>query len=47
MQLTATLGNYGTVIDTNNTYNLKTGNDEALATLSNDLKAGVIKVLYF
>ncbi len=37
------LGNYGSVIDTANTYNLKSGNDEALATLANDLKAGAYK----
>ena len=37
------LGNYGSVIDTANTYNLKTGNDESLATLANDLKNGTYK----
>ncbi len=37
------LGNYGSVIDTANTYNLKTGNDESLATLANDLKNGAYK----
>ena len=37
--INGTLGNYGTVIDTANAYNLKTGNDEALATLANDLKS--------
>jgi anaerobic selenocysteine-containing dehydrogenase len=28
-----------------NTYNLKSGNDEALATLANDLKAGAYKAI--
>ncbi len=37
------LGNYGSTIDTANTYNLKSGNDEALATLANDLKSGSYK----
>lgn len=37
------LGNYGSVIDTANTYNLKSGNDEALAALANDLKNDVYK----
>ncbi|MBK9328592.1 MAG: TAT-variant-translocated molybdopterin oxidoreductase [Sphingobacteriales bacterium] len=41
--INATLGNYGSVIDTANTYNLKSGNDEALAALANDLKSGVYK----
>jgi len=45
--INSTLGNYGTVIDTNNTYNFKTGNDEALATLVTDLKAGVYKGIIF
>ena len=43
--INGTLGNYGTVIDTANTYNLKTGNDESLATLANDLKAGSYKAI--
>ena len=41
--INSTLGNYGSVIDTANTYNLKAGNDEALATLANDLKSGAYK----
>ncbi|MFN8284694.1 MAG: TAT-variant-translocated molybdopterin oxidoreductase [Chitinophagales bacterium] len=45
--INATLGNYGSVIDTANTYSLKSGNDEALATLANDLKAGAYKGLIF
>lgn len=45
--INATLGNYGAVIDTSNGYNFKTGNDEALATLANDLKAGAYKGIIF
>ncbi|HND82141.1 MAG TPA: TAT-variant-translocated molybdopterin oxidoreductase [Chitinophagales bacterium] len=45
--INATLGNYGTVIDTANTSNLKAGNDEALAALANDLKAGAYKGIIF
>ena len=41
--INSVLGNYGTVIDTANGYNLKSGNDEALATLANDLKSGTYK----
>ena len=41
--INSTLGNYGAVIDTANAYNLKSGNDEALATLANDLKSGAYK----
>jgi molybdopterin-containing oxidoreductase family iron-sulfur binding subunit len=37
------LGNYGATVDTSAAYNLKSGNDEALATLANDLKSGVYK----
>ncbi|MEZ5026286.1 MAG: TAT-variant-translocated molybdopterin oxidoreductase [Chitinophagales bacterium] len=45
--INATLGNYGTVIDTANPYNFKSGNDEALATLANDLKADAYKAVLF
>ena len=41
--INGTLGNYGEIINTAATYNLKSGNDEALATLANDLKAGAYK----
>lgn len=37
------LGNFGTTIDTTNTLNYKQGNDEALAQLANELKAGAYK----
>ena len=43
--INGTLGNYGSVIDTSNTYNLKSGNDEALATLAADLKSGAYKAV--
>ncbi|MEZ5053984.1 MAG: TAT-variant-translocated molybdopterin oxidoreductase [Chitinophagales bacterium] len=45
--INGTLGNYGTVIDTANAYNFKSGNDEALATLATDLKAGSYKAVIF
>ncbi len=41
------LGNYGSVIDTSNSYNLKSGNDESLASLANDLNAGTYKAIIF
>ena len=41
--INGTLGNYGEIINTGTTYNLKSGNDEALATLANDLKSGTYK----
>ena len=41
--INGTLGNYGEIINTAAAYNLKSGNDEALATLANDLKAGAYK----
>jgi MoCo/4Fe-4S cofactor protein with predicted Tat translocation signal len=41
--INGTLGNYGEVINTATTYNLKSGNDEALAMLANDLKNGAYK----
>ncbi|MDB5227683.1 MAG: Fe-S-cluster-containing hydrogenase subunit [Bacteroidota bacterium] len=37
------LGNYGSVIDTAGAYNLKSGNDEALAALASDLEKGIYK----
>jgi len=45
--INSVLGNYGTVVDTATTYNLKSGNDEALAALANDLKAGAYKAVIF
>ena len=45
--INASLGNYGSIIDTANSYNLKSGNDEALAALANDLKAGAYKGIVF
>jgi molybdopterin-containing oxidoreductase family iron-sulfur binding subunit len=41
--INGTLGNYGSVINTGAAYNLKSGNDESLATLANDLKSGAYK----
>lgn len=43
--INATLGNYGAVIDTSITQNIKTGDDESLAALAQDIKANQVKAI--
>ncbi len=43
--INATLGNYGSVIDTSVAQNIKTGNDEALAALAQDIKSKAVKAI--
>lgn len=45
--INAVLGNYGSTINSSLAQNLKQGDDDAMASLANDLKAGTVKAIIF